>query len=62
MLEWLNHHVERFIDLFAAFSGAFIASQLSTEFVKIAFGAAVTLVGKEIILYIKKRRAKNNNS
>lgn len=62
MLERLHYHVDRFIDLVSAFTGAFIASQLSTEFIKIAFGAAVTLCGKELILYIKKRRAKNNIS
>jgi uncharacterized membrane protein YfcA len=60
---WLNHLADRFTDLIATFIGAIFASQMSTEFIKIAFGAAISLAGKEIIYYIKKRikRANKNN-
>ena len=60
---WLNHLADRFFDLIATFIGAFFASQMSTEFIKIAFGAALSLTGKEAIYYIKKRikRANKNN-
>jgi uncharacterized membrane protein YfcA len=61
---WLNHLADRFTDLTATFIGAIFASQISTEFVKIAFGAALSLAGKEGIYYIKKRikRAKNKSN